>query len=182
MAAPARRWAAELHHYWFHTLHPRDWYVSNAKVDDDLRRRFAREWRALRRTRASAFLDSPRGALAAVLLFDQVPRNIFRGSGLSFASDALARSIARKAIARGWDCALSPEERQFLYMPFMHSEAIVDQRRSLRLFAQLGRSLSFARSHYAMIARFGRFPHRNAVLGRSTTAAEARAIEAGHSW
>ena len=114
--------------------------------------------------------------------FDQVPRNIFRGDARSYASDPLARAIAREVLRRGWHRALGPEERQFLYMPFMHSEHILDQRLSLALFARLGRSLSFARSHHAMIARFGRFPHRNDVLGRETSEAEARAIAAGHAW
>lgn len=179
---PPRPWMAELQHVWFAKLGPADWYAVNETVDDALRRRFEREWRALRRRQPHEFLDSPRGALAAVLLFDQVPRNIFRGSALSFASDPLARAIARKVIARGWYRALTPVERQFLYMPFMHSEAILDQQLSVALFARLGRSLSYARDHHAIIARFGRFPHRNDLLGRQTTPAEAAAIEAGHAW
>jgi len=173
---------AELYHFWFARLGPADWYAKNDQVDDALRRRFESEWRALRYRQPHEFLDSPRGAIAAVLLFDQVLRNIFRGSALSFASDPLARAIAREAIARGWHRALTPVERQFLYMPFMHSEDILDQQLSVALFARLGRSLSFARDHHAMIARFGRFPHRNEVLGRKSTAAEVAAIDAGNAW
>ena len=179
---PLRPWMAELQHVWFAKLGPADWYAVNETVDDALRRRFEREWRALRRRQPHKFLDSPRGALAAVLLFDQVPRNIFRGSACSYASDPLARAIASQVLRRGWHRSLTRDERQFLYMPFMHSEDITDQRLSLMLFARLGQALSFARDHYAMIAQFGRFPHRNDVLGRETSAAEARAIEQGHAW
>ncbi len=182
MVAATRAWARDLHYVWFHHLSPSDWYRGGEHVDALLRQRFAGHWHALRGQPAASFLDSPRGALAAVLLFDQVPRNIFREDPRAFASDPLARAIAKETIARGWHRLLDPQERQFLYMPLMHSESIADQRTSLRLFAQLGRSLSFARSHYAMIARFGRFPHRNAVLGRTSSAAEARAIEAGNAW
>lgn len=130
------------------------------------------------------FLGDPLTARAAILLFDQVPRNLHRGSASAFASDPLAVAITQGALRRGWDRGLGLHERQFLYMPLMHSEAIADQVLSLRLFASLGNAtiLSFARSHYRMIARFGRYPHRNAVLGRKSTAAEKRAIADGNAW
>lgn len=182
MAALTRPWAADLHHFWFHRLDPSDWYGGGAELDEELRRRFGGEWRALRHRRPDEFLVGPRGSLAAILLFDQVPRNIHRDSPLAFASDPLARSICHAVLARGWHSALSMKERQFLYMPLMHSEEILDQQLSVALFAELGRALSFARDHRAMIARFGRFPHRNAVLGRQTTEAEQRSIDAGNAW
>jgi uncharacterized protein (DUF924 family) len=183
-AAARRRWAAELLHFWFHTLRPADWFRTNPRVDDELRRRFAREWSALRHRPAREFLRDPETARAAVLLFDQVPRNIQRGSAQAFASDRLARAIGRGIVARGWDRALDRAGRQFVALPLMHSEAIADQRLSLAVFARLGHrhGLPFARSHYRMIARFGRFPHRNAVLGRTSTAAELRAVEQGFVW
>lgn len=131
---------------------------------------------------AGEFLGSPRMALAAILLLDQVPRNIFRGNPRAFATDPLAQAIAIRAIARGWDRQLGRKERQFLYMPLMHSEDILDQRLSVAKFTALGTSLGFARSHHRMIARFGRFPHRNKVLERRSTAAEKRAVAAGFSW
>jgi uncharacterized protein (DUF924 family) len=172
LAAAQRRWAAELLHFWFHTLRPADWFRTSPSVDDELRRP------------ASDFLGDPLTARAAVLLFDQVPRNIHRQSPKAFASDALARAIMREALRRGWDRGLSLAERQFLVLPLMHSEAIADQRLSLAVFAPLGRrhGFPFARSHYRMIARFGRFPHRNAVLGRRSTAAEQGAVAEGFSW
>ena len=119
-----------------------------------------------------------------MLLFDQCPRNLFRNSPRAFAFDPLARAICKGALAKGWDRGLGLHERQFLYMPLMHSEDIADQRRSLALFTELGNSFiaGFARAHYDMIARFGRFPHRNAVLGRKSSAAEERAVAAGHAW
>jgi uncharacterized protein (DUF924 family) len=184
MAAAQRPWAAELLHVWFRDLRPDQWFGRNAAVDAALRRRFARELAMLGRCPADRFLRDPLTARAAVLLFDQLPRNLFRGSATAFAHDPLARAIAKGILARGWDRGLPKPARQFIYMPLMHSEAIADQRRCLRRFAALGDSfaLGFARAHYRMIARFGRFPHRNAVLGRGSTAAERRAVAAGNAW
>jgi uncharacterized protein (DUF924 family) len=184
LAAARRRWAAELLHFWFHTLRPGDWFRTNPGVDAELGRRFGREWAVLRRRPAGEFLGDPLTARAAVLLFDQVPRNINRGSAQAFASDRLARAVAKGILSRGWDRGLSPAGRQFVALPLMHSEAIADQRLSLVLFARLGRrhGFPFARSHYLMIARFGRFPHRNGALGRRSSAAERRAVEQGFVW
>ena len=130
------------------------------------------------------FLDDPSTALAAVLLFDQVPRNLYRGTPGAFAHDPLARAVARAALARGWDRRLSFAQRQFLYMPLMHSEEIADQRASLALYAALPRrhGRQFARAHHRMIARLARFPHRNEALGRESSAAERRAVAAGFKW
>jgi uncharacterized protein (DUF924 family) len=184
LAAPQRAWAAELLHFWFHKLRPREWFAPSPEVDGALRRRFAREWAMLRARPAGTFLFDPQTALAAVLLFDQVPRNIHRGTPLVYATDPLARRIACAALERGWDAGLSAQQRQFLAMPLMHSEAIADQRRSLAIYARLGTRYGwpFARSHYRMIARFGRFPHRNALLGRKSSAAEEAAVAAGNRW
>ena len=182
MTMAPRPWAAHLLHCWFHDLTPADWYRGGAHIDALIERRYARYWHALRHRPAGEFLTSPRMALAAVLLFDQVPRNIFRDDPRAFATDRLATTITAHAIARDWDLALDRPQRQFLYMPLMHSEDILDQRLSLAKFAMLGTSLDYARSHHRMIVRFGRFPHRNKVLGRRSSEAERRAIEAGFSW
>ena len=184
MAAARRAWAADLLHFWFHTLDPADWFGADSHVDHELRRRYARWLAALRPRAAREFLGDPQTARAAVLLFDQVPRNIHRGSPLAFAADPLARAIAKGALGRGWDRGLGASARQFLAMPLMHSESIADQRASLAYFRALGRPevLAFARSHHRMIARFGRFPHRNEVLGRAATPAECRAVAAGFAW
>ena len=140
-------------------------------------RRYAGWWAALRNRPAGDFLGNPATARAAVLLFDQVPRNIHRHSALAFASDPLARAIAKAALARGWDSGLALHERQFLAMPLMHSEERSDHVASVAYFAALGDAsiLAFARAHHRMIACFGRFPHRNAVLGRISTPHSARA-------
>jgi uncharacterized protein (DUF924 family) len=177
-------WAAELLHFWFHRLRPEQWFERDAAVDEALRRRFARELAMLGRRSAGDFLGDPQTALAAVLLFDQLPRNLFRDDPCAFACDRLARGIAMGALARGWDRSLRPHGRHFLYMPLMHSEAIADQRLALRLFAALGdgRAFRFCRAHARMIARFGRFPHRNRLLCRKSTRAEQRAVAAGNVW
>ena len=184
MAAARRRWAAELLHFWFHELTPRDWFVSQAWLDEELRRRFAPDLAMLGMRPASEFLTDPQTARAAVLLFDQIPRNIYRQSPRAYAFDPLARRITRGALTRGWDRALAKAERQFLAMPLMHSEAIADQGWSLRYYARLGPRFGwpYARSHHQMIARFGRFPHRNRMLGRPSSKAEEAAVDAGFAW
>lgn len=184
MAAAQRFWAADLLHFWFHELRPDQWFGRSSVVDEALRRRFGRWLAALGNRPASEFLRDPLTARAAVLLFDQVPRNLFRDDPRAFAHDALARSIAKGIMQRGWDRGLPKAARQFIYMPLMHSEAIADQRDSLRRFTALDDAfvLGFARAHYRMVARFGRFPHRNAVLDRKSTAAEERAVAAGNAW
>ena len=184
MAVPQRRWAAELLHFWFHKLGPRVWFSPDPRADDQLRRRFARRLERLATRPAREFLDDPLTALAAVLLFDQLPRNLFRQDSRTYAFDPLARAIAKGALDRDWDAMLTPAERQFLAMPLMHSEAIADQRRSLAVYNRLGARFGrpFAVSHHRMIARFGRFPHRNDVLGRKSTAGEKRAVAAGYHW
>ncbi len=184
MTLAPRPWASDIFHLWFHQLGPGDWFTRSGPVDSLLTRRFGGIWQALRKRPFHEFLRDPLTARAAVLLFDQVPRNIFRNSAQAFASDPLARSIAREALRRGWDAELTGPERQFLAMPLMHSEAIADQLASLAYYAALGPrfGFGFARAHYRMIARFGRFPHRNALLARRSTPAERRAVAAGNSW
>jgi len=184
LAASQRRWAAELVHFWFHTLRPKAWFTPDSRVDEALRRRFEHELTRLAARPAHDCLDDPVTALAAVLLFDQLPRNLYRKTARAFAFDPLARAIAKGALARGWDRELTLPQRQFLAMPLMHSEAIADQTLSLRIYARLGARYGwpFAVSHHRMIARFGRFPHRNEALGRKSSPAEKRAVAAGFAW
>ena len=125
-----------------------------------------------------AWADTPRGGLALLILLDQLSRNLHRGAAEAFAADAKARAIARGMLARGFDQALTPVERMFVYLPFEHSEDLADQELSVRLFTALdaagdGETLGYAVRHRDVIRRFGRFPHRNAALGRTNTADEA---------
>lgn len=177
-------WAENVLTYWLETIGPDRWWTAGASIDDEITCRFEGLWREQRYRDASEFLASAPASLAAVILFDQFPRNIFRGDAQAFATDPLARAIADGAIARGFDKAIEPGPRQFLYMPFMHSEDLADQDRAVSLFEKLGLedNLKFAKMHRDLIARFGRFPHRNEALGRETKPEEKEAVEKGKDW
>src|SRR5690606_28282816 len=127
------------------------------------------------------WMESAEGALALLLLLDQIPRNIFRGSAHAYATDPLALSVARQAIELGHDLQYDTELRSFFYLPFMHSEALADQQRCTELFSKLAGSNSakWATHHHAIIKRFGRFPHRNRLLGRATTLEEQAWMDDG---
>jgi uncharacterized protein (DUF924 family) len=154
-----------------------DWWKANAEFDAGVRKRFESLWAEQRENVPEHFLGSADEALAAVLLFDQFPRNMFRGHAEQFSTDPLALAVAKGAVEREHDDGMASERRGFLYMPFQHSEDLRDQRRSLLLFTALGSAehLRYARLHHDVIERFGRFPHRNAMLGRKPNALEAAA-------
>ena len=177
-------WAAALLDFWFNQVGETGWYSHDPALDHQCATRFRALWAEKQALAVEAFLDRADDALAAVLLFDQLPRNMFRNSAQAFATDPLARVIARGAIAQGYDIQIGGAGRLFFYMPFMHSEAIEDQQLALTLFEGAGdaASLDFARQHHATIARFGRFPHRNAALGRDTLPEEAAAVASGAQW
>jgi uncharacterized protein (DUF924 family) len=167
MSGTHESWSDEILAFWF-GLEPEQWWRDN-ELDADITDRFQELWEEKRTQPATAFLGSPREAVAAVILFDQFPRNMFRDHADQFATDHLALSIAKAAIEREYDEALNSSERPFLYMPFQHSEDLDDQQRSVALFTALGEpeQLRYAKLHHDVIERFGRFPHRNAVLGRA---------------
>jgi len=169
-------WRADVLRFWF-GLDPEQWWRGGADLDHRIRETFLKLWEDKRQLPAEAFLDDPLTALAAVILFDQFPRNMFRDHADQFSTDHLALAIARAAIDRGFDDQLEPRERGFLYMPFQHSEDLADQNRSLLLFTALGDTdqLNYAQKHHDVIARFGRFPHRNKMLGRTPRPAELAA-------
>ena len=171
-------WRADVLKFWF-GLEPGQWFSGPAELDDEIRRRFLDLWEEKRQLPVESFLDDPLSALAGVILFDQFPRNMFRGHADQFSTDHLALAIAREAIDRGLDERVEPKERSFLYMPYQHSEDLQDQKRGVLLFTALGdeEQLKFARLHHDIIARFGRFPHRNAVLGRTPRPDEVAAGE-----
>ena len=177
-------WPAQLLAFWFDAHGEGDWFGGGADFDAAVAKNFA-DWREqLRSLPADHFTADARTALAAVILFDQVPRNAHRGSAEAFATDHLALAIARAAIEAEFDEGLTPAQRLFLYLPFEHSEDIEDQRESVRLMATLDNPgwLEYAQAHLDMIKRFGRFPHRNALLGRADRPGEAEAVAAGNSW
>lgn len=165
--------------YWFETLTSKQWWKRDPKLDADLRERFGVLYRRLSEDVPAAWLATPRGTLAAVMVLDQLPRNLFRDDPRAFATDAKARALAESALERGLDRALGNDERIFLYVPFQHSEDRADQARSVALYERLGddSALEFACKHKAVIDRFGRFPHRNHVLGRESTAEEIEFLE-----
>ncbi len=169
-------WRDRVLGFWF-GLDPDKWWRGGEEVDALCREGFLDLHAELRQLPPERFLDDARTALAAVILFDQLPRNMFRGHADQFMTDPLALAIARAAVDRGYDHGMTKDEKTFLYMPFEHSENITDQRRAVALFTALGDDwlLGFARKHHDVIERFGRFPHRNAMLGRAPRPAEVAA-------
>jgi uncharacterized protein (DUF924 family) len=160
-------WRSRVLRFWF-GLDDSQWWRGGDELDQRIRHDFLELWSEKRQLPVEEFTADPLTALAAVILFDQFPRNMFRGTAEQFATDPAALAIARRAIDQGFDEQLEPRERAFLYMPFEHSEKMEDQNRAMLLFTALGddKMLHFARLHHDIIERFGRFPHRNAILGR----------------
>jgi len=169
-------WPDEVVGFWF-ALAPEQWWETHPDLDREVRARFLGLWDEQRQCPVSEFLDDAETALAAIILFDQFPRNMFRGNADSFATDHIALAIARQAVERGYDERYRQPRRGFFYMPFQHSEKLEDQQQSMLLFAALGdeNQLHYARRHHDVIERFGRFPHRNDILGRAPRADELEA-------
>jgi uncharacterized protein (DUF924 family) len=157
------------------------WYERNDAFDAEVRRRFLALWQQAAAGRLASWEESDDGALALVIVLDQFPRNMFRGTPEAFASDAPARDVARRAIDRGADHRIDPVLLEFLYLPFMHSEHLPDQLHCVALFQDTdnAENLQYAREHADIIRRFGRFPHRNRLLGRDTTPDEQAFLDNG---
>lgn len=160
--------------FWYAPDMRERWFSSAPALDASIRERFEALWRQAAAGELDAWKDTPEGCLALAIVLDQLPLNMFRGEAMSFSTEQQAVGIARHAISRGFDRQLPPERLAFLYMPLMHSENPADQDQSLALFeaAGLEGNLRFARHHRELIRRFGRFPHRNAALGRQSTPEE----------
>ena len=170
--------------FWLDECTPADWYKSDPDLDARIRDRFLTGWEEATAGAYGLWLTYPSGALAYIILTDQFPRNMFRGDGRSFATDAIARAAAKMAIDRDWDLKIAAPARQFFYLPLMHSEGLSDQDRAVRLFhARMpdngADNLEHACAHRAVIREFGRFPYRNAALDRKTTPAEQAFLDAG---
>jgi uncharacterized protein (DUF924 family) len=175
-------WRSDVLRFWF-GLDPKQWWKTNPELDHRIREQFLKLWTEKRQLPVDSFLNDPLTALAAVLLFDQFPRNMFRDHADAYSTDHLALAIAKGAVDARLDEQLQPQERKFLYMPFQHSENLDDQNRALLLFTELGddEQIKYAKHHRGIIERFGRFPHRNAILGRASRPDEI-AAEAGKPW
>ena len=171
-------WRADVLKFWFGLTYD-EWWKGGSEIDHRIKQRFLKLWAEKRQLPVESFLDDPLTALAGVILFDQFPRNMFRGHAEQFATDHLALAIAKDALEKGFDENLQQQERGFLYMPFQHSENVADQNRGVLLFTELGEAeqLGYAKKHRDVIERFGRFPHRNAILGRAPRPEEVAAGE-----
>lgn len=175
-------WVNEVLDFWFGELTNDDWFGGGTELDDKIRVRFLPLYEQLKAEFDEETVDDARTALAAIIIFDQFPRNIFRGTAAAFATDDIAVGLARLAVERGWDNKAEPLQRPFYYMPFMHSEILADQERCVDLFREIGEGsgLDYAIEHRDIVAKFGRFPHRNRALGRENTAEEIEFMQ-GHA-
>ena len=163
--------------FWLNEVGPAGWYAVDPDLDARITARFLDTWKAAKRGSLDTWSLRPRDALALLIVLDQFPRNMFRDNGQAFSTDQKALCVAKKALSVGHDLKAAEPERQFYYMPLMHSESLVDQDRCVRLFLtrmpQTGaQNLPYAREHRDTIRQFGRFPYRNDALGRASTAAE----------
>lgn len=173
------KWVAEVLEFWFAELGPKDWFEPNPETDREIAERFGDLHERLRAMEPEHLAAAPDTALAAIIVLDQFGRNMFRKTGRAFSGDQIALAIAHSAMRKGLDAHMTEQQRMFLYMPYMHSENLSDQERSVDLFRALGNenSLKYAIEHRDIIARFGRFPHRNKALGRTSTADERAFLE-----
>ncbi len=172
---------AEVIRFWFDELSAEQWWRKDARLDAQIRTRFEPTHVAAARGELFAWRATAEGRLAEIIVLDQFSRNMYRGTPRAFACDSVALVLAQEAIARGADLELVSSRRAFMYVPFMHSESRLIQERAVELFAQPGLegNLEYALSHKRTIERFGRFPHRNAVLGRPSTTEEIEFLKRG---
>ena len=172
--------AAEVVSFW-REAGPDRWFNKDTAFDEEIRQRFLDTYEDAAAGEFSDWEQSAQGALALLILLDQFPRNMFRGEARAFATDPLARAIAAGAIIRGFDGQVPAELRVFFYLPFEHSEELADQERGIAFFKAIGddENLKWAELHADIIRRFGRFPHRNAILGRATTPEEQGFLDGG---
>lgn len=172
-------WVDEVLKFWFEELGEQAWFRKCDGTDDLIRSRFLSLYETVAELPVEAAWESARRALATIIVLDQFPRNMFRGTPRAFATDKRARDVAQGAVERGFDRNFDIHGRAFMYLPFEHSEDMADQERAVELFTPLGNAdyTYYAVAHRDIIARFGRFPHRNAILGRTSTPEELAFLE-----
>jgi len=160
--------------YWFSEEVSQYWFNAPLRLDRHLRENYADLWQQGKDGELADWRECAEGSLALVILLDQFPLNMFRGTAQSYSTESTSRHEANFAIDHQFDLSMTAQQKAFLYMPFMHSENLDDQARALQLFEQPGleNNFKFARHHYAIVEQFGRFPHRNEILGRENTQAE----------
>jgi uncharacterized protein (DUF924 family) len=170
-------------HFWFTELTEKQHFAKDAALDAVIAQRFGATLEAGSRCELFGWRDSPKGRLAEIIVLDQFSRNVWRDTPRAFAQDRLALVLAQELVARGDDARLSAPERYFAYLPYMHSESLAVHQEALRLFAQPGLedALRWEQRHLAILERFGRYPHRNAILGRASTAAELAFLQGSGS-
>ena len=170
--------------YWFSPQIRKYWFSSTLELDKEIHDQFAQIWHDASKGQLDVWSESPEGCLALVIILDQFPLNMFRGTAKSFSTESKAREIARQALAQDFDQKIETEQLAFLYMPFMHSENETDQEYSVKLYkaANLENNVRFAEHHQAIIKELGRFPHRNAILGRVSTKAEIEYLESDRAF
>lgn len=168
---------AEVLHFWFNEVQPQQWFQKNDDFDRQVRERFYGVYEMARDGLCDGWREEAAGCVAFCIVLDQFPRNMFRGSRDSFATDEAALLTAKYAVSRGFDVLVPAERRRFLYLPYEHSELLADQNKSVELFGRMKGDdplgYDYALRHQDVIRRFGRFPHRNAILGRDNTPEEA---------
>ncbi len=167
--------------FWFTELSQEDWFRQSDEVDRTITERFRSTWESAAALECAHWRENIHGRLAEIIVLDQFPRNMFRGSGRSFKTDALALALSQEAIKAADIGDIEPDRKAFLLMPFMHSESPAIHEQAMNLFAEPGleHNLEFEKSHKVIIDRFGRYPHRNALLGRESTPEEIKYLEEG---
>ncbi len=171
--------ASELLDFWFSEPMNQHWFKSTPAIDGDIAQRYTKLWQQATAGELDHWLQSPRTCLALIILLDQLPLNMFRGQAKGFSTEKQAIEVCLYGLEQGYDQQLTQAQQAFFYMPLMHSEQLLHQQRSVELYqhAGLANNLRFARHHCELIERFGRFPHRNAILGRPSTEEEVRYLQ-----
>ena len=161
--------AQEVLDFWFSERCQKCWFNSTEELDREIKQRFESLWVAARDGKLDEWKNTAEGALALAIILDQFPLNMFRGKAESFSSEAKARDVSRHAVEMGFDRQMNESQKLFIYLPFMHSEDLTDQDISVGLFERAGMETKWAEHHRDIVRRFGRFPHRNVILGRHSS-------------